>query len=148
MRLLSSYFAQNLIEPSKKKLFDMLNQPLRRRRVALTSLIDVIFLLLLFFMLSSTFLKFGEIKLDLVGKEVALKPDDSLNLIFVHLTDLGITVNGSKISEEDFIPRVANYGIKEPKLILSVARGATSQSFLKMLHSLKKINNLDITVVR
>ena len=35
--------------------------------MALTPLIDVIFLLLLFFMLSSTFSRFGEIKLDLGG---------------------------------------------------------------------------------
>ena len=126
----------------------MLNQSLRRRRVALTSLIDVIFLLLLFFMLSSTFSKFGEIKLDLVGRGITAKTAASPNLIFVRLTDLGVTLNGSKISKEDLIQRVANYGLKEPKLILSVARGATSQSFLTMLHSLKKINNLNITVVR
>ena len=35
----------------------------RRRRLSMTSLIDVIFLLLLFFMLSSTFSKFSEVEL-------------------------------------------------------------------------------------
>ncbi|MBQ2259818.1 MAG: biopolymer transporter ExbD [Loktanella sp.] len=34
---------------------------LRRRRLSLTSLIDVIFLLLLFFMLSSTFTRYGDL---------------------------------------------------------------------------------------
>ncbi len=99
-------------------------------------------------MLSSTFSKFGEIKLDLGGRDIAAKPDASPNLIFVRLTDLGVTVNGSKISGEDLIQRVMKYGFEEPKLILSVAKGANSQSFLTMLHSLKKINNLNITVVR
>ena len=39
----------------------------RRRRLSLTSLIDVIFLLLLFFMLSSTFARFSEIELVAAG---------------------------------------------------------------------------------
>ncbi|MEX0280950.1 MAG: biopolymer transporter ExbD, partial [Arenibacterium sp.] len=37
--------------------------PRRRRVVSLTALIDVVFLLLLFFMLTSTFSSFGEIEL-------------------------------------------------------------------------------------
>ncbi len=39
----------------------MVKPALRRRRLSLTSLIDVIFLLLLFFMLSSTFTRFGDL---------------------------------------------------------------------------------------
>ena len=36
-----------------------------RRQISVTSLIDVIFLLLLFFMLSSTFSKFADVELSL-----------------------------------------------------------------------------------
>lgn len=39
----------------------MARPALRKRRLSLTSLIDVIFLLLLFFMLSSTFTRFGDL---------------------------------------------------------------------------------------
>jgi biopolymer transport protein ExbD len=35
----------------------------RRRRISMTSLVDVIFLLLLFFMLTSTFTRFSEVEL-------------------------------------------------------------------------------------
>ena len=39
----------------------------RRRRLSMTSLIDVIFLLLLFFMLTSTFTRFSEVELTAAG---------------------------------------------------------------------------------
>ncbi len=45
-----------------------LNEKKRRRRLLnLTPLIDVVFLLLVFFMLASTFLKFGTVKIDTAG---------------------------------------------------------------------------------
>lgn len=43
------------------------DQAPRRRVLNLTPLIDVVFLLLVFFMLASTFLKFGTVKLDTIG---------------------------------------------------------------------------------
>ena len=44
-----------------------LSKPRRRRMLNLTPLIDVVFLLLVFFMLASTFLKFGTVKLETAG---------------------------------------------------------------------------------
>lgn len=61
-----------------------LNRETRRRRVMnLTPLIDVVFLLLVFFMLASTFLKFGTIKLDTVGSGDAR--GDIAKIALVHI---------------------------------------------------------------
>ena len=43
------------------------NDTPRRRALSLTPLIDVVFLLLVFFMLASTFLKFGSVKVETAG---------------------------------------------------------------------------------
>ncbi|MAW88803.1 MAG: biopolymer transporter ExbD [Phyllobacteriaceae bacterium] len=54
----------------------------RRRRLSLTSLIDVIFLLLLFFMLSSTFSRFSEVRFagGTSGGSAGQRPDVILSL--------------------------------------------------------------------
>lgn len=54
----------------------------RRSRITITSLIDVIFLLLLFFMLASTFSKFSEVELTSASGDASnTSPDhNSLNL--------------------------------------------------------------------
>ena len=62
----------------------------------MTSLIDVIFLLLLFFMLTSTFSKFAEIELAAAtsgaGAETGAKP------FFLQLTTEGLRLNGDALA--------------------------------------------------
>jgi biopolymer transport protein ExbD len=49
----------------------------RRRTIALTSLIDVIFILLLFFLLSSTFSRFGELSLATATSDTGARNADT-----------------------------------------------------------------------
>ncbi len=70
----------------------------RRRRLSLTSLIDVIFLLLLFFMLSSTFTRFAQVELAAPGGgggAGASRPD-----IFATVDESGLTVNGTPVDPQ------------------------------------------------
>lgn len=60
-----------------------LTRPQRRRAMNLTPLIDVVFLLLVFFMLASTFLKFGTIRLDTATGGGAVADVSKLALIHV-----------------------------------------------------------------
>lgn len=60
-----------------------LSRPRRRRVINLTPLIDVVFLLLVFFMLASTFLKFGTVKLETAGAGGA--PGDISKIALVHI---------------------------------------------------------------
>ncbi|WP_050604494.1 biopolymer transporter ExbD [Ruegeria sp. 6PALISEP08] len=66
----------------------------------MTPLIDVIFLLLLFFMLSSTFSRFSEIELSSVttGRESEAEPTERF---FVQLGATRVVLNGQPISLED-----------------------------------------------
>ena len=68
----------------------------RRGRLTLTSLIDVIFLLLLFFMLSSTFTRFAEVNLTQAGQG-GVGAHEDVKTHFVRLTKNGVTLNGDPI---------------------------------------------------
>lgn len=72
----------------------------RRRRLNLTPLIDVVFLLLIFFMLASTFLKFGTVKIDAAGAGAG-KADVS-KMVLIHVAPEGkYRVGGVAVSEEN-----------------------------------------------
>lgn len=62
----------------------LLSRPRRRRVMNLTPLIDVVFLLLVFFMLASTFLKYGTVKLETAGAGTAAGVDIS-KVVLIHL---------------------------------------------------------------
>lgn len=72
------------------------NPPSRKRVISLTSLIDVVFLLLVFFMLSSTFLKFGTVTIETAGAGAIDKPTDPAKIVLVHIAAHGeLRVNGA-----------------------------------------------------
>ena len=74
--------------------------PFVRRRLSMTPLIDVIFLLLLFFMLSSTFSTFGEIELSQAagGSETA---EAVTERVFVQLGAERLMLNGEPSTLEE-----------------------------------------------
>ena len=124
------------------------NYQFRRKPIIITALIDIIFLLLLFFMLSSTFTKFGEIKLDLVSETSSKQFKKTNQFIFVRLSDKGLTINGSFILPEKLIDRISKYKKENSLLILSVVKGATSQSLVKILYKLKQLKDLKVRIVQ
>tara|TARA_B100000700_G_C15023121_1_gene846778 strand:- start:1302 stop:1700 length:399 start_codon:yes stop_codon:yes gene_type:complete len=124
------------------------NYQFRRKPIIITALIDIIFLLLLFFMLSSTFTKFGEIKLDLVSETSSKQFKKTNQFIFVRLSDKGLTINGSFILPEKLIDRISKYKKENSLLILSVVKGATSQSLVKILYKLKQLKDLNVRIVQ
>lgn len=70
----------------------------RRRAIGLTSLIDVVFLLLVFFMLSSTFLKFGTVTIDTAGAASGGEIVDPSKVVLVHVAETrSIRVNGAQV---------------------------------------------------
>ena len=124
------------------------NYQFRRKPIIITALIDIIFLLLLFFMLSSTFTKFGEIKLDLVSETSSKQFKKTNQIIFVRLSDKGLTINGSFILPEKLIDGISKYKKENSLLILSVVKGATSQSLVKILYKLKQLKDLNVRIVQ
>nr|WP_319484810.1 biopolymer transporter ExbD [uncultured Cohaesibacter sp.] len=86
----------------------------RRSVIGLTSLIDVIFLLLLFFMLSSTFSRYSELDLGVAG--VGTGRGQTPKLIISVSTEEGVRLNG----------KVANLSDPDVALAPFLAEGVTS----------------------
>ena len=79
--------------------------PFRRRRVSLTALIDVVFLLLLFFMLTSTFSTFGEIELSRATGGEAQQEEPSQR-VFLQLGSDRLILNGAPVTLEDLSAKI------------------------------------------
>ncbi len=120
--------------------------PPRRGRLSMTSLIDVIFLLLLFFMLTSTFSKYGEVELMAAGKAGVLEERQKL---FVTLgTDL-VTLNGQPVD----LDRIADLVRSQPQdgrghvVLISPNEETTSQRLVDLLAVLRQVEKLQTVVL-
>ena len=105
----------------------------RRRPVALTPLIDVIFLLLLFFMLTTTFTRSGEIPLAAAGAGA-----EGLAPLFLRVEVGRLSLNGVAITLED-LPERLRGGDGDTRLLVSLAEGVSAQRLADVLHSLRRL---------
>ncbi|MCF2613226.1 ExbD/TolR family protein [Fusobacterium perfoetens] len=80
----------------------------------LTPLIDVVFLLLIFFMVSTTFNKYGKIDIDVPTSKVTIKTEESKIEIIVDKNESYFMLKDGKTSPID-IERLGEYlvGVKE-----------------------------------
>ena len=75
-----------------------------KRKVSLTPLIDVVFILLLFFMLASSFIEWREIDLNVAGnKSVGQQNHQPL---VVRVTHGGLTLKGESLSSQAFLAKI------------------------------------------
>ncbi|MEM1374765.1 MAG: biopolymer transporter ExbD [Pseudomonadota bacterium] len=117
----------------------------RRARLSMTSLIDVIFLLLLFFMLTSTFSRFGEIPIALGGAGGGTGVD--ADQVFVRLSAAGATVNGRGVEADALVDAVTQFG-EAPQVLLTTTEDANAQALADALHLLRGIQDAQIVVLR
>ncbi len=124
----------------------MRDAALQRRRLSLTSLIDVIFLLLLFFMLSSTFSQFSEVELSTQG---AGQPGASQSQpIFVQLRAESLRVNAREVTLaqlQDAITPLIEGG--ETRALVSTDADVTAQRLTDLLLALRGIAGLSVQVL-
>ncbi len=115
--------------------------PFVRRRMSMTPLIDVIFLLLLFFMLSSTFSRFGEIELNnaSAGRAAEEAPSDR---VFVQLGAERIVLNGQPLSLEELASQV-----QTGQVLVSLDADASAQRLVDILVLLRGREGLTVTVL-
>ena len=117
----------------------------RRSALSMTSLIDVIFLLLLFFMLSSTFPRFGEIELT-AGGGMAGKP---VTPVYVRLEGNRMAVNGQEMTLEGLpaaLDRQKQSGADT--VLLSLDDKTVSQRFIDVYSALRATPGFAVTVIR
>jgi biopolymer transport protein ExbD len=118
----------------------------RRQRLSLTSLIDVIFLLLLFFMLSSTFTRFSEVQLS--GGEAA-SGTTGVPDVLVRLDGSEWTVNGIGVAEDDAISQLRRFEESGATSAVLIVRGeATSQDLVTAVERIRRDTGLTLNVAR
>lgn len=115
--------------------------PFVRRRMALTSLIDVIFLLLLFFMLTSTFSTFGEIELSQATAGAAA-PGTPSERAFVQLGAERLVLNGAPITLDALAVE-----LEEGQVLVSLDEDASAQRLVDLLVRLRGREGLSVTVL-
>ncbi len=116
----------------------------------MTSLIDVIFLLLLFFMLSSTFSKFAEIQLYGASAGTSAAPTQSdAPPLFMRLSEEAMQLNGQDFDFETLPDGIANlrHDGTQNVLIAPQADDATAQRLVDTLVILASIPDLNIVVL-
>ncbi len=112
----------------------------------MTSLIDVIFLLLLFFMLSSTFSKFSEVELS-AGSTGSGAVSETAPL-FLELGEEALRLNGQSLTLDALAQAIDSTRQSERQpLLVSLKSGATAQRLTDLLVALRPIKGLSLTVL-
>lgn len=120
---------------------------LRRKQLSMTSLIDAIFLLLLFFMLSSTFTRFAEIPLSGAGAGQGVNAPETTPL-FMRLSENGVELNGQDYTLSNVIDQIDT--IAPPKgqqLVVAPRDAVTSQRLVDLLVVLAARPDLSVVVL-
>ncbi|MGP9789213.1 ExbD/TolR family protein [Roseinatronobacter sp. NSM] len=122
---------------------ERLDIAIRRKRLSMTSLIDVIFLLLLFFMLSSTFARQGEVPLDLAMGGATEMPETPP--LFLQLAPDGLRLNSVQGTDDDL---QAALDTPEGGLVLvALADGVDAQRLADILYLIQRRNGWRIGVI-
>ena len=113
----------------------------------MTSLIDIIFLLFLFFMLSSTFLRFAEV--EVTGGTASSAARGEAPDILIRLDSQSWQVNGVSTDPEQGmteLKRLQEVGAE--KAVLLVREELSSQDLVGALERIRRETSLSVTVAR
>ncbi len=113
------------------------NNPRRRRAlISLTPLIDVVFILLVFFMLASSFLDWRAIDLGAPARATAATPVDGA--LLVELGRDGIRLSGESLSLDALAARVAERVARRPdqRVLVRPAPGVSLETAVAVLDRL------------
>ena len=113
----------------------------------MTSLIDVIFLLLLFFMLTSTFSKFAEVELLSAGAGNAKNTDQAP--VFLRLNEEELSLNGIPHALDDLasVLKSPEGRVTDQMVLVSLGKTVTSQRLVDLLAVLRGIGGIKVQVL-
>ncbi len=112
----------------------------RRRTLSLTPLVDVIFLLLLFFMLTSTFSRYAEVELSAAAAGSRTQASDTQ---FLQLGETRLRLAGREIALEILTETLANATV-----LVSLETDVTAQRLIDLMGTLRAIPGISVTVLR
>ena len=119
-------------------------------KISLTPVIDVVFILLIFFMLASNFNKVGEINMD-IAKESTTAREEEIKILKIMVHQDGTLMLDNKVYSDDEILTLIEIAIKDQSkysIILTSKNDVTYQRFLSVMGFLKsnKIDNIKIGI--
>jgi biopolymer transport protein ExbD len=119
----------------------------RRKKLSLTSLIDVIFLLLLFFMLSSTFSKYSKLEINAQAQGTGTTTQSRLSLVSI---DGGILrLNGQLVDVNRLISLLSQDELNESqRAVITTTVSTTTQQLVDVLIELSNVEGLAVTIAR
>ena len=117
-------------------------------RISLTPVIDVVFILLIFFMLASNFNKVGEINMDMT-KESTTSSKEDIKIIKLLVRQDQTVLSEGKVYDDNELLNMLNIAIKDAdkySIILTSKDDVTYQRFLNLISYLKtnELNNVSI----
>ena len=139
----------------------MLNFSTKRKKLALnlTPLIDVIFLLVIFFMLSTSFVNMEVLNISVSAEKSAADSKTASpaqqyyatanrEIIQITVTDRYIYLNGVETNHSDLPAQIAQLTKRSPlaRVKLAAADGATIQQMVDVIDNLKRSGIADISV--
>lgn len=127
-------------------LLTSLGSSKRKRVLSLTSLIDVIFLLLLFFMLSSTFSNYTD--LDLAASSSGV-PAAKQSPVLLKLTHDRLAINGKGTSLTELATDIAPFAEDNTKRLVLVSLGpqVNAQQLVDLMVVMAKQQQFDLLVL-
>ena len=117
-------------------------------KISLTPVIDVVFILLIFFMLASNFNKVGEVNMDLTKESITSSKED-IKIIKLLVRQDETVLSEGKMYEDNEILSMINLAIEDAAkyaIILTTEDDVTYQRFLNIVSYLKnnKLDNVSI----
>ena len=117
-------------------------------KISLTPVIDVVFILLIFFMLASNFNKVGEVNMDM-AKESTTSSKEDIKIIKLLVRQEQTVLSEGKVYDDSELLSMINLAIKDAStytIILTSKDDVTYQRFLNLISYLKinKLNNVSI----
>lgn len=120
----------------------------RSSSIGLTPLIDVVFLLLIFFMLASTFLKFSAVPISGARSGGASGNLSEIALIQIRGTR-DIRINGKTVGLSGVLPQINELiGKGVTRAVIQPAKSATVQDLVKVLEVAKASQLKSVVVVQ
>jgi biopolymer transport protein ExbD len=105
----------------------------------------VIFLLLLFFMLTSTFSRFSEVELSAAAGAAGASAKSPP--IFLRISPESVSLNGREMSFEGLEAALSHDDAAPRVVLVSLAEGVTAQRLTDLLGALRKVPKIAPTVL-
>ena len=121
----------------------------RRFPVGLTALVDVVFILLVFFMLTSSFLEWRAIELKLPAKAAAGAPDEP-SLVVSISDDGALRLDGERIADADLGARLGRHLAGDParSVVVRAAGRVPLQRTIEVLEAVSDAGGRSVSLAR